>query len=63
MQLSSEDMKALSILDVESLAITVPQKAALGRVVQSLRGFLAMAQEQGFEPSGSIKTTGLKVVE
>lgn len=52
MKLKDEDMRALSLIDVDSLPITKPQKIALGKLVQSIRGFVGRMQEEGAVPEG-----------
>jgi hypothetical protein len=53
MQLSDEDLKALSTINVEEVQpLTQPQRNALGRIVQSIRTFLGQVQEEGATPSG-----------
>lgn len=60
MELSHDEMVALSLIEVGDLPITDAQKNALGKMVQSLRQFLAHMQDLGAAPSGK---NGLHVVK
>lgn len=54
MQLSDDDLKAMSTINVEEVQpLTDPQRAALGRIVQSIRTFMGQVQEAGATPERS----------
>ena len=54
MQLSDEDLKAMSTINIEELQpLTEPQRAAMGKLVQSIRTFMGQVQEAGATPDRS----------
>ena len=60
MNLSHEDMTALSCLNVEELPVTDNQKQALEKLTQAIRAFLATVQDSeptGFKPLEVVKCT------
>lgn len=54
MQMSDEDLKAMSTINVEELTpLTDPQRNAMGKLVQSIRTFMGQVQEAGASPDRS----------